>query len=307
VSASITQNLRTNSTFEVEYRLRLVGDQTRHVRVRGRSEYGADKKILRIAGTVVDITERRRMEAEVEQQGRSLAHLARVGVIGELSGALAHELNQPLTAILSNAQAVQRMLEQQPIDIDELRSAIADIIQDDSRAGDVIRHLRALLKNDNATVELLDLNTIVVRAIDLTRSDLTARNIALVMRLAPQNLPISGDTVQLQQLLLNLIINAADAMATGPDPKGTIIVASDVVAGNILHVCVADTGPGIGPDLADKLFEPFFSTKPHGLGLGLSISRAIVVGHGGKIWAENNPGQGATFHVSFPSLKEATS
>lgn len=304
VSDAVAANLKSDSMFEVEYRLRLVGDETRWVRTRARSEHGPDGKVSRIAGVVVDVTDRKRMEAEVEKQERSLAHLARVGVIGELSGALAHELNQPLTAIMSNAQAVQRMLERAPVDLDELRSAIADIIHDDTRAGDVIRHLRALLKNDDAALEPLDLNSVVVNALELTRSDLMARNIALVTRLTPGKLRVRGDAVQLQQLLLNLIVNAADAIGGGPEAKGALIVVSDVVGGDTLHVSVSDTGPGITPDHLEKLFDPFFSTKPHGLGLGLSISRAIVTRHGGKIWAENNPGHGATFHISFPPVNE---
>ena len=303
VTDAIQSGVMTNQSFEVEYRISIGDGNTRWVRTRGRPYVAADGNIIRIAGTVVDISEKKKMQAEVERQQESLAHLSRVGIVGELSGALAHELNQPLTAILSNAQAMQRMIKHDPIDLKELKNVIADIISDDSRAGDVIRHLRALLKKDEARREILDLNAVIAKAVDLTRSDLTSRRITLVNHLSSQPMSFAGDPVQLQQLLLNLILNAAEAMAGEQGPGGALIIATDQ-AGDMLHVSVSDTGPGIRPEIAERLFEPFFSTKVQGLGLGLSISKAIVTGHGGKIWAENNAGRrGATFHVTVPRMR----
>jgi C4-dicarboxylate-specific signal transduction histidine kinase len=275
------------------------------VRARGRPTKGADGRIAQIAGTVADITEQMNLKAEVERQRQSLAHLTRVGVIGELSGALAHELNQPLTAILSNAQAVQRMIGRNPIDLGELRSAITDIIDDDGRAGDVIRHLRTLLKKDDGHREVLDVNDLVAKALALTKSDLTARHITVVSRFSERPLKVVGDAVQLQQLFLNLIMNAADAMGEQARPGGVLMAVTDLVGGEFVHVSVSDTGSGIPASIMEKLFEPFFSTKKQGLGLGLSISRAIVTSHGGTIWAENNVGHGATLHVSIPRTREA--
>jgi len=244
------------------------------------------------------------MEAVVEDQQRSLAHLARVGMVGELSGALAHELNQPLTAILSNAQAAKRMIEHGPVDIAELRNVISDIIDDDARAGDVIRHMRALLKKDHARSEMLDINTVVTRALELTRSALTAQRIVIVTRFAKGPLLVHGDSVQLQQLLLNLVLNAAEAMATASRESGALIVTTNSVNNEILQISVCDTGPGVPEAIRNRLFDPFFSTKQNGLGLGLSICRAIAERHGGQIHAVNNPGDGATFHVSLPLAKE---
>ena len=300
VTQALQNGVRLGSTYEIEYRLRLGDGQQRWVRTRARSYKDSTGKVLRIAGTVTNISERKKMEAEVERQQQSLAHLARVGVIGELSGALAHELNQPLTAILSNAQAIQRMVKQQPLNIAEMQNAINDIIEDDSRAGDVIRHLRALLKKDEAHHDLLDLNALVTNALHLTRSDLISRRVAAVSQLFSGRLAIKGDAVQIQQLLLNLILNASEAMSDRFEPGGVLMIASDLVAGNLVHLSVSDTGPGIHAEVIEKLFDAFFTTKTHGLGLGLSICRAIVTRHGGKIWAENNPGEGATFHVYLP-------
>lgn len=256
---------------------------------------------LHLAGSLVDITERRLMETEMETQRRSLTHLSRVGILGELGGALAHELKQPLTAILSNAQALQRLLDHSAIDMTEVRAVIRDIIQDNSRANDVIQHLRSLLKPGESHGAILDLNDVVRDTLDLARNDLMVRRIAISTALHDKSLPILGDSVQLQQLLLNLVFNAAEAMA---DKPGMMLITTDVMAGPAAHIALADTGPGIKPEVAEKLFEPFVSTKPRGLGLGLSISRAIAISHHGGIWAHNNPGRGATFHLSIPLVRE---
>jgi C4-dicarboxylate-specific signal transduction histidine kinase len=253
---------------------------------------------------VVDVTETKQMEAVVEDQQRSLAHLARVGMVGELSGALAHELNQPLTAILSNAQAAKRMIENNPVDITELRNVISDIIDDDARAGDVIRHLRALLKKDETRNEIVDINTVVGRTLELTRSALTAQRIVIVTRFSGTPLLVKGDSVQLQQLLLNLVLNAAEAMANVSRDSGALIVTTNSVNNELLQISVSDTGSGVPDAIKARLFDPFFSTKQSGLGLGLSICRAIAERHGGRIHAANNPGHGATFHVSLPLAKE---
>jgi C4-dicarboxylate-specific signal transduction histidine kinase len=253
----------------------------------------------------MDITERRKMQEEVQHQQQSLAHLARVGVVGELSAALAHELNQPLTAIMSNAQAAQRMLNKTPINVDELSGAIADIIGDDMRAGDVIHHLRSLLKDNESSVGLCDLNSIVRESLELTRSDLITRHISVTRELSQQALSVTGDDVQLQQVVLNLVLNAAEAMGDQNGRKG--LVVSTAKAGSRAELSVSDTGPGLPADILEKLFNPFFTTKQSGMGLGLSICRAIVTRHGGKVWATNNEGGGATFHVSLPLAQAGAS
>lgn len=306
VTRTMQSGVELGSTYEIEYRLRLRGGQYSWVRARARAYKDHTGKVLCIAGTVSDISARKKMEAEVERQQQSLTHLARVGVVGELSGALAHELNQPLTAILSNAQAIQRMVKQRPLNLTEMENAINEIIEDDSRAGDVIRHLRALLKKDEAHHDLLDLNTLVANALQLTRSDLITRRVAAVSQLFNGRLPIRGDGVQIQQLLLNLILNASEAMSDGFESGGVLMIASDVVGGDLVHLSISDTGPGIQAEAMEKMFDAFFTTKAHGLGLGLSICRAIVTHHGGKIWAENNPGEGATFHVYLPLAEGMT-
>lgn len=304
VEKAIENAMKTQSTYEVDYRLCLPDAPVRWLRTRGRPMLGSDGRLATLSGTVVDVTESKQMEAVVEDQQRSLAHLARVGMVGELSGALAHELNQPLTAILSNAQAAKRMIENNPVDLTELRNVISDIIDDDARAGDVIRHLRTLLKKGESRTEIVDINAIVARTLELTRSALTAQRVVIVTRFSGTPLIVKGDGVQLQQLFLNLVLNAAEAMATMARDSGALIVTTNSVNNELLQISVSDTGPGIPEALKARLFDPFFSTKQSGMGLGLSICRAIAEKHGGQIHATNNPGHGATFHVSLPLAKE---
>jgi PAS domain S-box-containing protein len=247
-----------------------------------------------------DVTEQRRAEHEAQEQREQLMHLSRVAMLGELSGALAHELNQPLTAILSNAQAAQRFLAAGRFDPEELGEILQDIADEDRRAGEVIRRLRALLKKEEAQLRRLEVYELVREVLELARSDLIARNIEIDLRLSPDLPAVRGDLVQLQQVLLNLVVNACDAMSADESVVRTLTIQAERAA-NSVQLSIADHGPRILPDQMEKLFQPFFTTKQHGLGLGLSISRWIVTAHGGRIWATANPDGGATFHVVLPA------
>ena len=243
---------------------------------------------------------RRRAEAEVQERRKEVTHLTRVAILGELSGALAHELNQPLTAILSNAQAAQRLLAETPVDLDEVREILSDISNDDKRAGDVINRLRVLMKKGEAKLLPLNLNDLANDVLELAHSELVERNVALATRLAPGLPDIRGDRVQLQQVLLNLIMNACEAMSDTDSRDRSLAVSTARDGDSNLRLTVADRGPGISSDLVDRIFEPFVTTKAQGLGLGLSICRSIVAAHGGKLWVVNNPDRGASFLVSLP-------
>jgi two-component system sensor kinase FixL len=238
-----------------------------------------------------------RHERETGQQRDQLAHLARVASLGELSASLAHELNQPLTAILSNAQAGLRMLQQGGND-EEVRAALQDIVEDDRRASEVIRRLRGMLIKEQAELRELDVNELVREVLRLYRSDLLNRRITLELALAPGLPPVRGDRVQLQQVLLNLLINAADAM-TGLERRTLFIDTGRHE--DAVRVKVRDTGAGIADGDLERVFEPFVSTKPTGLGLGLAVCRTIVDVHRGRLWAERNPGGGASFQLELPS------
>ncbi len=251
--------------------------------------------------THTDITSRKQAELEARLQRQELAHLTRVAMLGELSGALAHELNQPLTAILSNAQAGQRLLAREPVDLAEVRDILHDIAEDDRRAGEVIKRLRAMLKKDEAAKLLaLDLNELMQEVLGFAHGDLITRNVSVEVELAPELPPVHGDRVQLQQVLLNLVLNAVEAMSAKParERKLTLVTARD--GDDDLRVLVVDRGTGIPADEMERVFEPFFTTKEHGLGIGLPICRSIVEVHGGRLWASNNEDCGATFHLILP-------
>ncbi len=309
VSEAIAKAHDTGTLFEIQFRLSIGDGHMRWVRCRGRTEGDRERHMVRMSGTIVDVSERMTMQAEIERQRQSLMHLNRVGAVGELSGALAHELNQPLTAILSNAQAIQRMIKRAPINMEELRNAIADIIEDDSRAGDVIRHLRTLLKKEEMRLESVDMAALVNKVIGLVRNEMVTRHVIPVIKLAEGAPAVLGDAVQLQQLLLNLILNAVEAIANTGQKNGILILTgqvTDELHESRYHLTISDTGSGINADIMEKLFEPFFSTKKQGLGLGLSISHAIVQSHGGSMRAENNSWGGATFHILLPLSKKGT-
>lgn len=254
-----------------------------------------------VLASIVDITQRKLAELEAARQRHDLAHLARVTALGELSSSLAHELTHPLTAILSNAQAAQRFLAHDDVDLDEVRDILNDIVTQDQRAGEVIHGLRLLLKKGELQEHCddVDVNEVIRDLVKLMRSDLINRNVTVDTDLA-QNLPaVTGDRVQLQQVLLNLMLNGCEAMADYNSSERRLLIASQWENGAV-RVSVADHGSGILEKNMEQVFERFFTTKKEGMGLGLSVCRTIIDAHRGKIWATNNAGCGATFHLSLP-------
>jgi len=248
---------------------------------------------------VRDISDRKGAELNIAAQQRQLAHLNRVATMGELSGAIAHELSQPLTAILTNAQAARRLIAQNPPDLPEVRAALEDIIANDKRAGIVIERLRALLKKDSSSFEQLDLNVVAREVLDLAHSDLVARRVTVTTRLDPTLRAVRGDRIQIQQVLLNLLLNAAEAMSNTALAERQLLVSTKREDG-VAEISVSDRGIGIPEDRLDAVFEPFVTFRDQGLGLGLAISRSIILAHRGRITAENNPDGGSTFRCFLP-------
>ena len=281
--------------FELDMRNRS-GESLRAVLAAETIDVGGEPCLITL---IRDITERRRAEHEIVAQRRQLAHLGRVAVVGEMSGALAHELNQPLTAILANARAAQRMLVRDRVDVTELRAILDDIVADDLRAGAVIHRVRALIRKGDVGPQQVVANEIVSEVLELTHSDLIQREVRVTTRLAGSLPAVPGDRVQLQQVVLNLIVNACDAMADNPPSERTLSI-STFDEGTAVRVSISDRGTGIAGDSVDAVFEPFVTSKEHGLGLGLAICRSIVNAHGGRMWAVNNPDRGATFHLLLP-------
>ena len=257
-------------------------------------------RAVEIQGIGRDVTQLRRAELEIDRQREQVTHLTRVAILGQLAGALAHELRQPLTAILSNAQAAQRLLARDAPDVEELNAIVDDIVADDVRAGEVIARLRSLLKKGAGTVQAVDVNAVIRDTLALARGKLIEHRVAVTARLASPLPPARGDPVQLQQVLLNLLLNAAEAMNGNESADCRLVVSSGRQGDDFLLVAVADTGIGLSEQAAAKLFEPFFTTKPHGLGLGLSICESIITVHGGQLSASNNVDRGATFLFTLP-------
>jgi C4-dicarboxylate-specific signal transduction histidine kinase len=260
-----------------------------------------DGPTTHLIGTLMDVSDRRRAEIDADDQRRQLIHLTRVAVLGEFAGSLAHELNQPLTAMLANSQAAQAMLDDEDPDIEEIKKILEDIVDDNKRAGDVINRLRSLVKREDIAFEDLDLNEVVNGVVELIHSDLIERRIELRTTL-DRNIPsVRGDSVQIQQVLLNLVRNACDAMSASENRQLTLTTYGALKEG--AGILVTDTGKGVPLELQDKVFEPFITSKSDGLGLGLAISRTILKAHGGSIWCKQNPGGGAIFAFSLPTAE----
>jgi C4-dicarboxylate-specific signal transduction histidine kinase len=256
-----------------------------------------------LAGTLLNITDHKALQQEAEQLRRQVIHLTRVSTLGELSGAVAHELNQPLTAILSNAQAGQRLINRNAASTDEINNILEDIIEDDRRAGAVLTRLRNLIRNEQVDFSEIDLNEVVGEVVRLVHSELIERRVEITLDCTPSLPAVRGDRIQIQQVLINLVRNACDAMAAVHWTEHRLTVRTGRRCDESVVITVADNGAGLPAGLRNTLFEPFVTTKRNGMGLGLTISRAIISGHRGEIWFEENPGGGSIFGFSLPAWK----
>lgn len=317
--AEIPLEVRTDSTPIVDWRAlqrwnikssRLPEDVV--VRYRPQTLWGQHRILILLVGaglllqamTIVALLLQRRQqrtaEAEIERQRTELAHVTRVSTMGQLASALTHELNQPLGAILRNAEAAELYLQSDPPNLEEVKAILTDIRRDDRRAGNVIDRMRALYKRRSMDLAPLDLREMVEDTIALTRADAEARQVKLMVHVAAQLPEAQGDRVHLQQVLLNLILNGMDAMADVPRSCRSLSVRVMETKNNNVQVEVSDQGTGMAPDVAARIFEPFFTTKPNGMGMGLAISQTIIEAHGGEIWVESKANQGTTFRFILP-------
>lgn len=300
VSRAVANAMNGDGMFESEYRVLRQDGRTLWIAASGRVEFNASSKAVRMLGVSIDITARKQAEAEAERQRAELAHLARVSTMGELAASVAHELNQPLGAILSNAEAAEMFLNQNPPALQDVREILADIRKDDERAGEVIRRMRALLRKHEMELQPLPLNSVVEDVFRLVGGDAALRKTVISVELSPQLPMVRGDRVHLQQVLLNLTMNALEAMASQAPEKRRLTLRTSLNGNSTAEITVTDSGHGIKPDKLERLFDPFFTTKPDGMGMGLSIARRIIEAHRGRISTEANAWGGATFRVTLP-------
>ena len=300
VLQALEKSLRTGAEYESEYRAVLPDGRVRWIAGRGQVEFNGDRQPARMRGVAVDITKRKQAEEQTAHQRNEIAHLSRVTTLGELSGSIAHELSLPLSAILSNAQAAQRVLAHGGADLAEVREILNDIVSEDQRAGEVIHRLRQWLKKGEVQQLSLRINEVVEDVLKLIHGDLVNQHVTVDVELG-RNLPfVTGDPVQLQQVLLNLVVNACDAMTNCDAPTRRLLIRTGIESGSAVIVSVTDQGRRIPEEKMEQIFEPFFTTKEEGMGLGLSVCRTIITAHRGKLWATNNTDRGATFHFNLP-------
>jgi C4-dicarboxylate-specific signal transduction histidine kinase len=253
---------------------------------------------------MVDITKRKQAEEAVRQARMDLAHVSRVTTMGELTASLAHEIKQPITAAVTNAKTCLRWLARDKPDIPEARAAVSRIVQDVTRAADTISRIRSIFEKGTSQGESVDINEIIREMIVLLRNEAARYSISIRTDLATDLPNVIADRVQLQQVFMNLMLNGIDAMKD-MNPAGALTIKSQQTKNSELLISVSDTGAGVPPEQAEQIFNAFFTTKEHGTGMGLPISRSIIESHGGRLWASANSGRGATFQFTLPSQVEA--
>jgi signal transduction histidine kinase len=259
---------------------------------------------LRVLGEIfVNALERKRAEAEVARARTELLRVERLSRLSELTASLAHELNQPLTAILSNAQAALRFLKSDKPDLNEFQEIMQDIISDDQRAGNVIRSLRSMMRREEGEKRPIILNDILNDVIQIFRSEAIFRNVGIETELDGSLPPVLGDKDQLRQVVLNIVMNGAEAISGNPPGQRKLILRTQRKDYR-QWVSVRDSGPGIDKENLERVFESFFTTKRTGFGMGLAVCSSIIKNHGGRIWAENNPDGGATFFIELPVISD---
>ena len=288
---------------DFEVRLLMPDGQIKHIHLLAhRITYESGNE--EIVGAVMDITEARRSQETLHAAQTALTHASRVATLGEISATIAHEVNQPLAAIVANGQACLRFLGREKPDLNDVRGAVEWIVKDGNRAGEVIRRVRGLMKKAVSEKMPLDVNDLVNEVAALLRRELAAQRVSPQLELAPSVPPIVGDRVQLQQVIINLVMNGAEAMQAITDRLPRLVVRTYQDETHRVVVAVEDSGPGVAGENTDRVFDPFFSTKPGGLGMGLSICRSIVEAHGGRLWSSANAGPGATFQFALPPRRE---
>jgi signal transduction histidine kinase len=295
--------LRQQKDCAVEFRIVLPDGTIKYIEATGHHLFSARGGLLEIIGSVVDVTERKRAQAELERMRQlelDIAHMNRLSMMGELAASLAHEITQPIASARNNARAALNFLDQRPSDLGEVREAIDCVVGDSDRAGDIIDRIRDHIKKAPPRKGRFDLNAAIKEVIVLARSAITENGISVQTRLADGLSPVQGDRVQVQQVVLNLILNAVEAMGLVEAGSRELLISTEQTKTGGVLVAVRDSGPGIDPEAVERVFEAFYTTKSSGTGMGLSICRSIIDAHGGRLWAQPNEPRGAVFQFTLP-------
>jgi C4-dicarboxylate-specific signal transduction histidine kinase len=297
VQQAIDRARQDRQDLDFEHRLLLPDGQTKHVHIVGRPTFDEAGDFVEFVGTVLDVTERRR----AEEERQAIAHANRITTMGQLTASIAHEVNQPIAAMVTNAAGALRWVDMQPPDLQEVREALGSIVRDGRRAGEVVGGIRALVAKTPPHQEKLDINNMILEVIALTRSEIQSNGVALRTQLAPDLRFVQGDRVQLQQVMLNLILNAVEALSEICEGSRDLLISSEGDGAGSVRVVVQDSGPGLSPQSVNRLFDAFYTTKPKGMGMGLTICRSIIEAYRGRLWVTANEPRGAMFQFSLPA------
>lgn len=293
------EQAQAGKDLKCDYRLLLPDGSVKYVRMQAHAALGSDGQLDYI-GAVQDITERRRSEEALDGLRAELAHVSRVNGLGALTASIAHEINQPLAGIMTNARMVQRLLSAEPPNVEGALETARRTIRDSNRASEVVTRLRAMFRKEVVMTDAVDLGKAACEVIELLRSEIGRKQIVLELKTVGDLPAVTGDKVQLQQVVLNLLLNAVEAMQGVDDRPRRILVNIERDSGDRVRLAVTDSGVGLEPERAARLFDAFYTTKREGMGIGLSVSRCIIERHGGRLWATSNERFGATFSFSVP-------
>ena len=282
--------------FDFEHRLLMPDGHIKHVCIVGHPTFDEVGDFAEFVGTVMDVTERHR----AEEERQAIAHANRIATMGQLTASIAHEVSHPITAAVTNAEAALRWVDRRPPNLQEVRQALGRIVKDGNRAGQVIGGIRALIAKAPPGKDRLDINNMILEVVALTRSEIRRNGVTLRTLFAPDLPLVQGDRVQLQQVMLNLILNAIEALSGISEGSRDLLICTEDCGAERVRVAVLDSGPGLNSQGVDRLFEALYTTKPKGMGMGLTICRAIIEAHGGRLWANANEPRGAVFQFTLP-------
>jgi PAS domain S-box-containing protein len=299
--------VRSGKPYDIPFRIILNDGSIKHLHSVGKPVFHESGKVREYIGVTMDVTDRKRTEAALQEAQSELARVARLTTIGEFAASIAHDIIQPLAATVASGEAARRWLSRDVPNLVEAQEAITNAINAADRASEVITRIRALLRNDKPEYLAVDINSVIRDVLTLTNSTLQGRNVLVRTRL-PADLPrVRGDRIGLQQVIMNLITNGTDAMSSITDRSRILRIESQIEASGSILVAVADAGTGFNPEIADRIFDPLFTTKSNGMGLGLSICRSIIEAHGGRLWASPSFPHGAVFKFTMPIWEKAGS